>query len=346
MRGLTDLRVGVVTVRRLLCKGCGHTVTVRPEGVSRSSKSLRLHALAVLLCCLGLDYRATSAVLEAVGAPLAASTAYGYVRAAGQAARRLHDRAGASGVIAVGQDTTVFKVKGRRQIVSFITDALSGRILRIDLVCREDAESLKACLQKVAGPELELLVSDDADAYKPLADALGLEHQVCTAHVRKALMRRAGDILSQTPSAEPMRPAIARDARQLRRALARGRPLKPRLIEWAQQRLAHYRRAPPPRKGQEAAAPYRMRMLLTELAENGMTLFTHRLYADAQGELLLDGTNNVAERAIGWCGKVRYKLMRGMESRASLEDFLHLNAHMRNHQIEGAQTFNLGVLVG
>jgi transposase-like protein len=344
-RGLTDLRVGAVTVQRMLCKACRRTLTVRPDGVARSSKSLRLRALAVLLYCLGLDYRSTSAVLDAVGAPLAPSTVYNYVRAAGHKSRRLHLSAGPGAVLAVGQDTTVFKVKSRRQIVSFITDAFSGRVLRIDLVRREDAHSLAACLQKVAGPALELLVSDDADAYKPAADQLGLQHQVCTTHVRKALMRRAKDILAQTPPADPLRPAILRDTRRLRRALARGQPLKASLIEWAEQRLACYRRAPPPRKGQRASAPYRMRMLLTELAEGGEALFVHRKYTDSRGRPLLDGTNNVTERAIGWCGKVRYKLMRGMKSRGSLKDFLHLNAHMRNAQIHGARSFQMAALV-
>jgi len=51
----------------------------------------------------------------------------------------------------------------------------------------------------------------------------------------------------------------------------------------------------------------RMRRMLTDLLEHGPNLFTCRAFTGKNAKPLLDGTNNVTERAIGWCGKVRYR---------------------------------------
>jgi len=77
----------------------------------------------------------------------------------------------------------------------------------------------------------------------------------------------------------------------------------------------------------------------------GLHLFTYRSLKDEKGRLMLDGTNNATERSIGWSGKIRYRLMRGAKSRPSLLDFLHLNALLRNHQLDGHTHFNWETLV-
>ena len=113
-RGLTDIRIGEVTVQRYMCKVCRKTFTARPAGVSRSSVSEQVKATAVLLYCLGLSYDSAIIVLAARGAPISKGSAYNYVRGAGHAARLLHKKALAGKVRMVGQDTTVFKVKGKK----------------------------------------------------------------------------------------------------------------------------------------------------------------------------------------------------------------------------------------
>lgn len=177
VRGLTDLRLRAVTVQRCRCKGCGKTCTLRPPGASRSSKSDRLRAAAVLLYCLGLSYDACSAALKAVGAPVSKTTIHDYRRQAGEAAVRLHKSARQGGLRWAGQGSSFFNDRGRRRIVSFVADALSGRPVHIEFVHGEDAAGLKACLQKAAGPELELVVSADARTYKPAADVSGAQHK-------------------------------------------------------------------------------------------------------------------------------------------------------------------------
>jgi len=116
--------------------------------------------------------------------------------------------------------------------------------------------------------------------------------------------------------------------------MGKGKKLTVRLWKRARDRLPGYLLAAPPRKGQEATPQYRMRLLLGELVEHGADLFTYRDLKDSEGRLLLDGTNNACERAIGWCGpsaglravslsnrKIRYRQMRGGQKQAKPEGF-------------------------
>jgi len=79
--------------------------------------------------------------------------------------------------------------------------------------------------------------------------------------------------------------------------------------------------------------------MLTQLVEQGPELFTYRSFKDPQGKLLLDGTIDVTERAIVWCGKIRYRQMRGAKTKRSLKDFLHLNALLWEHKLSGEPSF-------
>jgi len=82
--------------------------------------------------------------------------------------------------------------------------------------------------------------------------------------------------------------------------------------------------------------------MLVDLVEQGLKLFTCRTYRDKDAKLLLDGTNNVTEQAIGWSGKIRHRQMRGANSRRGFEDFLDLNAFLWEGKFSGAPTFHWG----
>ncbi len=42
-----------------------------------------------------------------------------------------------------------------------------------------------------------MLISEDNDSYGVAADELGVDHQLCVAHVRKYVARRADSVLPQ-----------------------------------------------------------------------------------------------------------------------------------------------------
>lgn len=56
----------------------------------------------------------------------------------------------------------------------------------------------------------------------------------------------------------------------------------------------------------------------------------------------MDGTNNVTERAIGRCGKIRYKLMRGYKSPVSWQRTMELFAWLG----EAGNGYRLAQVVG
>ncbi len=95
----------------------------------------------------------------------------------------------------MGADETVVKVKGKKTVVGFVTDAQSGRLLGMDVLVDRDSEGFVKWLERyVSRFGVEAVVTDDLNTYKPVVEHLGMEHQVCIAHVRKNVRNRLGEI--------------------------------------------------------------------------------------------------------------------------------------------------------
>ena len=62
---------------------------------------------------------------------------------------------------------------------------------------------------------------------------------------------------------------------------------------------------------------------------------------DANGNEILDGTNNASERAIGWWIKERYRSMRGYKRERSVLNVSRLIAYCGNHLGQGLDLANL-----
>ena len=75
-----------------------------------------------------------------------------------------------------------------------VTDAQSGRLVGIDLLAEQDSSGFMEWLSGyVEELGVKAMVSDDLSTYKPVV-VVGLEHQVCVAHVRKNVSRRLKEI--------------------------------------------------------------------------------------------------------------------------------------------------------
>jgi hypothetical protein len=87
---------------------------------------------------------------------------------------------------ALGGDLTSVKGAGQWLHLGLTADSLSGLALTIDEVSAEDVAPLKAWIEPIAASVgAKVLVSDDADRFKTVADDLGLLHQVCKSHVKR-----------------------------------------------------------------------------------------------------------------------------------------------------------------
>ena len=310
---IEDHRLSEVIVRRYKCVCCGRTFRHYPSGITRKSQSQRTVVLAALMYALGLSCSAASHLLGALGAEVCRMSVWRDAQEAGEALRRKRPAAGRVRVL--GADETVFKVKGREVVVGFVVGAQSGKTLGFEVLFEGDGEAFRRWLEPyVEELGVEILVSDDNDSYSSATAELGLSHQLCVAHVRKYVARRANSIYEQAEKEwgeqDEKLGKLAADLEALKGLLKE-------LPEEGAHQIGRLHRgylwaAPPTRKGhqaKEATAAYRMRMLTLQLWNDWNKIRLHL----ARPELKLDGTNNASERSIGK-SKVRYKTMRGYKS--------------------------------
>jgi len=318
---LRDHKLAEVIVQRYKCVSCGRTFRHYPAGITQKSQSQSTVVLAALMYGLGLSCSAASHLLRALGVDLAKMSVWRDAQQAGEALRRRRRPVGRVRVL--GADETVYKVKGRKVVVGFVVDGVSGKTLGFEVLLEGDGEAFEEWLAPYA-KELgaEILVSDDNDSYSVAAAGLGMEHQLCVAHVRKYVAKRSKSIIEQARAewgeGDKRLDELAQD-------LGLVKELVEQLREEGGARMGRLHRryswAPPPeRKGEKASAAYRMRMLTLELWEKWEKLRLHR----ARPELgFLDGTNNASERSIGK-SKVRYKTMRGYKSTDGMKNGIAL----------------------
>lgn len=187
VKPVRDLQQVRVMACRYRCLKCNHTFRVYPQNVSHHQQSDALKALSVLLYLLGLSYQGVVDLLTALEHPLSVGTVYANVQAAGQAAQRLRKKwvNGQVGQVQVmGIDCTHVKCLRKDTIVAVATNLLTGAPLTIDVVRAETAMQLEEWIRDLAKSlGVEILVTDDADSMKTVADHLGLKHQVCRALV-------------------------------------------------------------------------------------------------------------------------------------------------------------------
>lgn len=341
-----DTLVTEVVARRYECLRCGRTFRVYPTGISKVRTSSRLRGLSVLLYLLGMSYGAVALTLEALGRPLKKTRVYYAVQAAGETVpglRRGEVRLPGvkSKVSALGADLTSVKCKGEWLSVGVTVDVQEGVALTVDILEGSEAEKLKAWVEEVAhAVGAEILVSDDADGFKKVADEGGFGHQVCKSHVRrnteewvekmKPQLAKDADGSLQAIGVEPEQ-AVA-DCEELSRLILERQPGREaeKLLEAIHRR--YIAAAPPRQKGEHKPAmtlAYRLRLFSLDRWNLWPRLTFYRTWTDENGGSL-DGTNNATERAIGWWVKERYRTMRGYKREQSVVNVSRLIAWAGN----------------
>jgi len=342
-KNVRDTEYEVVTARRYKCAHCGRTFRVYPQGVQTSQMSQRVKGMGVMLYLLGLSYGAASLMLEALGVFESKSSVYRSVQATAEAVPGMKRTELIQGyrTKALGSDLTSMKCKGKWIPIGVTVDPINGFVLCIDRLAGEDAETLKAWIEPIADQVgAETLVTDDADAFKEVADRSGLDHQICKSHVVRnteelittlsALIESGNDSSLADLQIEPSQ-ALA-DLHRL------GKLIHERLPEQQSELQALYERyaaAFPPRKNRTASLAYRMRNLFLDHWNLWPRLTFYRTWKDRNGNPILDGTNNADERAIGWWVKERYRTMRGYKREQSALNVSRLIAYCGNHLGEG-----------
>jgi len=339
---LRDTRYAEVEAHRYECLRCKRTFRVYPTGVGRAQISLRVKGLGVMLYLLGLSYGAVSLALDALGVYMCKSGVYDAVQDAAERVPGLKREAifGELKTPAMGGDLTSVKVNGQWLTLGLTVDDLTGLVLTIDDLGGEDAETLREWMTPIADAvEAEILVTDDADALKSVADEAGLEQQVCKGHVKRNTESLVEQLRSEINAAvdnslveSGVRPQQAlADLGRLAELIEKRRPEDG--DELATMHL-RYTSAAPPRPEHKASIAYRMRLLFLDRWTLWPRLTRYRTWEGPKGQTI-DGTNNHSERAIGWWIKERYRTMRGYKRIKSAVNVSRLLAWCGNHLDRG-----------
>ena len=342
IKRVKDTVYDTVTAYRYRCLRCKGTFRVYPQGITHDPTSQRVKGLAILLYVLGLSYGAVSLALEALGVSLGKTTVYTTVQAAAAKVPGLK-REGVFGNLrtpALGSDVTSVKCKGEWLVLGLTVDDVTGLVLTVDRLSAEDADALHAWLAPIAEMvNAELLVTDDADAFKPVADRLGVEHQVCKSHVKRnteAFIEHLGPKVKEDEDGSlaeiGVTPEQALDDLKRLGALILSR--QPEEEKELEDRLQRYLAAPGPKPGDKASVAYRLRMMLLDRWNLWPRLTRYRTW-QGSGDERIDGTNNGSERAIGWWIKERYRPMRGYKRPQSAVNVSRLLAWCGNHLDRG-----------
>ncbi len=317
-KAIRDTVYQQVEAHRYRCLKCGRTFRVYPPGVTQAQSSDRVKGLAVMLYLLGLSYGAVSLALHSLGVPLCKTEVYETVQAVAARVPGLKREQVFQGVKtkALGGDLTSVKCAGKWLHLGLTVDSLTGLALTIDEVTEEDVAALTAWIEPIAASVgAEVLVTDDADGFKTVADELGLLHQVCKSHVKRntqALIDELRPLVAKDSDGSLQAIGIAPDqavadlTRLGELILSRQREQGSELEEMHRR----YLKASPPKKGATASLAYRLRLLYLDRWNLWSRLTRYRKWRGPNDEQL-DGTNNACERAIGWWIKERYRSMRG-----------------------------------
>jgi transposase-like protein len=342
IKPLKDTKLDTVIAHRYRCLRCNGTFRVYPQGVTRAQTSQRVTGLAVLLYLLGLSYGAVSLALDALGVYMAKSSVYEAVQAAAKKVPGLKRQEVFNGIRtpAVGGDLTSVKCNGEWLHLGLAVDDITGLVLTVDELEAEDAETLQEWLEPIVkAVGAQLLVTDDADAFKVAADNLGQEHQICKSHVKrntetlidnlepKAAVDDDGSLAEIDVTPEE----ASKDLERLGELILSRQPDEEKELEEMHQR---YIDAAPPRPGEKATIAYRLRLLFLDRWNLWRDLTRYREWTGPDGETI-DGTNNGCERAIGWWVKERYRTMRGYKRPESAVNVSRLLAWSGNHLNKG-----------
>jgi len=241
---------------------------------------------------------------------------------------------------AMGGDMTSVKCSGEWLSLGLAVDDTTGLVLTVDELEAEDASALKEWLEPVAeAVGAKVLVSDDADALKAVADELELEHQVCKSHVKRNTETFIENLEPKVESDEDgsladigVTPEQAlQDLRRLGELILSRQPHEEKELEEMHLR---YIGAAPPGPGEKATNAYRLRLMYLDRWSLWRRLTRYRTWLGPNGETV-DGTNNGCERAIGWWIKERYRTMRGYKRPKSAVNVSRLLAWCGNHLERG-----------
>jgi hypothetical protein len=259
--------------------------------------------------------------MTSLGAPESDTSVYRDLLESMQAVTSLHKR-GRRKVRVAGIDATYQRLaqahNSHHQSRIFVVDFSDGQLLGVGLLDEDDAGAVAALIKDLeAKYGIELWVSDEHRSYD---QAIAKErHLLCTAHFKKAKLRRIKELKEEVRSGR-----MKADLEALEELLKDG-------PESGQQRARQIylkqRRVKRPARGKRASPGSKLKAIAREIYEKWGRVW--------------EQTNNATERAIGLCLKTRSKQMRGFKVAEHIKGI----AQMRGWIYEQGDRIELGSLL-
>ena len=319
---VTDTRIGSVTKLRMQCSICRLTWTSQPHGLkAHFQRSQRIRALNILFYALGLSFEAVATVMTSLGACESDTSVYRDLIESMQAVTKLRNR-GPRKVRLAGIDATYQRLaqpyNPHHESLMFVVDFSDNQLLEVELLDEGDRQAVAAFIKDLeARYRIELWVTDEHDTYE---QAIAQDrHLLCTAHFKRAKLRRVKELRQQVGSER-----MKQDLEALEELL-KYPPLDGQEI--ARQIYLRQKRARRPGKGKKLSPGARLKALAREVYE--------------KWDRVWQVTNNQTEAAIGLCLKIRSKQMRGFKVSEHIKGF----AEMRGWMYEQGDKIEMGSLV-
>lgn len=291
-----DPQLGEVWVYRYRCCRCRRTFRHYPVGVDRARQTARMRALAAIGWLFGMSYRCGSRYLSAFGIALSRMSIWRDVQ---QRAEQLERERFWKPVRVVGVDGACVRGWGKTQPVLVVVDMGTGEPVTVGYVDEKDPQAVKRFLEPlIQRLGISVIVTDDLSSYKPVVEALQLEHQICQFHVRRWVGQAVHELKATLP---PEWSGVAEEVRQILHDLP---------VEGDKRLVAISRKLPPSSTGR-AGSNYtpvdKLRSMILRLAENWARF---RVFDWQEG---VPWTNNPTEQVIGRM-KMRARTVRGYKT--------------------------------
>ena len=192
-RRIVDISVREIRTQRYRCKNCHKTVTTKPAGVGRATRSHAFMGLVGVLYALGLSHRGIETAMRLFGHDIDHVSSWRDIQRLGKSVR---GRLVSGSASVVGVDETWVKVKGRSRPVGVVVD-VGGKTLNIELSgAGFDYGSWFESMADELG--VEVVVTDDSTDYSVPVSESGLFRQQCTVHMKRTLRRARARLSKQT----------------------------------------------------------------------------------------------------------------------------------------------------
>lgn len=295
-----DHRYRSVQVYRYRCCHCRRTFRHYPPGVDRADQTQRMRKLAAIYWMLGMSLRSVGIALLPFGVRLSHMTVWRDIQ---EQAEQLEKRNHWKQVRVLGIDGAYPLVKGKKPSVLVAVDLGDGKPVAIGQVDESKPWAVRRWLEPlVKRLGVSVIVTDDLNAYRIVAEKLGLEHQVCQFHVRRWVGRTLRELRDIVPEDQLW---VLEEIKSLLTELP---------PEGSRRLYELWKQIPERRVGQsgERTPLQQLRYLLMRLSEHWAS---YRVF-DWQKEV--PWTNNGTEQAIGRM-KMRSRTVRGYKSWVGLQ---------------------------